>query len=216
MHKQIISHVSFDLDGTLVDSIPIMRTAWKETMLTFGLTIPFSSYAKLIGLPFPDIMRSLDLTDFLPDIQLVYFNNSKKYADQIAVLDGAYEVLQKLIKMNMSTSIITSKPRLAAEPLLARLNIVIDNLICGDDYTLGKPYIEPGKNLLTKIETPACQLLYVGDMIYDLQFAQNCGFQFIYYTNGGRNSLPNNLKNKYTEVASLSDIIERIKHVNDA
>ena len=56
-----IKHISFDLDGTLINSIPAMQQAWSETMLELGLAVGFDQYKKYIGLPFSSIMKKLNL-----------------------------------------------------------------------------------------------------------------------------------------------------------
>ena len=49
-------------------------------------------------------------------------------------------------------------------------------------------------------------MLYVGDMIFDLQFAQNLGAHFIHFTNEGENFLPKTLVNKVRSISKLMEI----------
>ena len=37
-----IKHISFDLDGTLIDSLPIMKVAWESSMVALSLNCGFS------------------------------------------------------------------------------------------------------------------------------------------------------------------------------
>ena len=39
-------HIIFDLDGTLINSFPIMAEAWKIVSNTFNLNISFNEYKK--------------------------------------------------------------------------------------------------------------------------------------------------------------------------
>ena len=55
-------HVAFDLDGTLVDSIPVMKVAWEASVSTLNIDCSFSEYKKYIGVPFPRILELLNLT----------------------------------------------------------------------------------------------------------------------------------------------------------
>ena len=40
-------HIIFDLDGTLINSLPIMEKAWKVVTNTFNLNISFYEYQKI-------------------------------------------------------------------------------------------------------------------------------------------------------------------------
>ena len=48
--------------------------------------------------------------------------------------------------------------------------------------------------------------LYIGDMIFDLQFAQNAEVDFLHFSNNGRNMLPKNLINSIKTVDKLIDL----------
>ena len=64
-----VKHISFDLDGTLINSIPGMKQAWSETILELGLAVGLDKYKKYIGLPFTDILRKLDMDRIEKEIE---------------------------------------------------------------------------------------------------------------------------------------------------
>ena len=208
MVKQSVKHVSFDLDGTLIDSFPAMEIAWKAVMIEFDIATPFSKYRKLVGLPFHEIMRQLELEDHLPMIQEVYIENSLQALSAVSIIDGTHELFSNLKDMNISTSIITSKPRKSAEIQLSRIGIQTKLLICGDDFSKGKPNSAAGDHLLQRLNLLPQDIVYVGDMIFDMQFAHNCNFNFLYFENNGRNKLPSNLLNKVNKVNNLREILQ--------
>jgi HAD superfamily hydrolase (TIGR01549 family) len=201
-----LKHVSFDLDGTLIDSIPAMKSAWESTMKEVGLTTPFVKYAKYVGLPFNVILERLELLEFSNEITDFYFDQSRKNHHQVHLIHGAKELLESLSSTGISTSIITSKPRTNAEFFCKNLKIETDFLLCGDDFYQGKPKIEPGKQLVAKLKINSDEVIYVGDMIFDLQFAANCGFDFVYFKNDNRNKLPRYLLNNVKSINKLSEL----------
>ena len=78
-----IKHISFDLDGTLINSIPVMQQAWSETMFELGLAVGFKEYKKYIGLPFSQIIEKFGMGKIENEIESLYFHKTKKYSNQI-------------------------------------------------------------------------------------------------------------------------------------
>ena len=178
-----VKHISFDLDGTLIDSFPVMKQAWSETMFELGLAVGFDNYKKYIGLPFKDILEKLNLIRMENEIKTLYFYNTKKRLKQINLINDAIKILDWCKKAKISTSIITSKPRANAEIIISNNHLDVDWVVCGDDNKKGKPFPDPGLQILENFTINADQMLYVGDMIFDLQFAQNLGAHFIHFNN---------------------------------
>ena len=52
-------HISFDLDGTMIDSIPLMKLSWENVNEKLNLGIGWDAYRKNIGLPFSQICKNL-------------------------------------------------------------------------------------------------------------------------------------------------------------
>lgn len=201
-----LKHVSFDLDGTLIDSIPAMKFAWEFTMHEIGLTVPFFKYARYIGLPFNVILARLELTELQSEITSIYFAKSLENSDEVRLIDGAQEIISHLETCGISTSIITSKPRENAEYFCKKTDLIVNELICGDDFTRGKPHQEPGHKLLSKLNINCEEVMYVGDMIFDFQFASNCDFDFVHFQNKGTNKMPENLLNNIKAIDELVEL----------
>ena len=64
--------IIFDLDGVLIDSIPNMKYALKQTSNSFGFNLSFEKYRKYIGLPFEQIMKKMGLKSNIPLIKKKY------------------------------------------------------------------------------------------------------------------------------------------------
>ncbi len=201
-----VNHISFDLDATLIDSYSVMHKAWSETMFDLGLAVGFDEYKRYIGLPFSKIMEKLGLERIESEIKVLYFKKTKNYADQINEVQGAHEVLEWCKKNKITTSIITSKPRANSKAIISKKKLNVDYVITEDDLKNGKPFPEPGLKVLEKFNINAKNMLYVGDTIFDLQFAQNLGAHFIHFTNKGKNSLPKNLVNNINSISNLIEI----------
>ena len=208
MSNKRFKHVSFDLDGTLIDSIPAMRFAWELAMQEIGLEVPFVKYRKYVGLPFNIILKHLGLDDFSKEIASIYFPKSLESFNKIRLMNGSLDIIDYLQVCGITTSIITSKPRQNAEYFCKKLNLNTNELICGDDTVEGKPYVEPGKMLLAKLCLDSEEVMYVGDMIFDFQFAINCGFDFVHFNNYGNSQMPNNLLNNIKSIENMNELKE--------
>ena len=205
-----INHISFDLDGTLVDSVPIMQMAWDYSMAALNLNCQFSEYRKYLGIPFPLILDALGLSAYEKEIAELYFNQTRLLASEVKPFPGAYEVFDWATRKGLSTSIITAKPRRNAEDLIARLKLQVELLICGDDHVYGKPNAFVADALFAKFDITPKQILYVGDMPVDYQFSLNVGMKFIFFDDLQRNKLPQNLVNEIDHISCLTELISFI------
>ena len=199
-------HIIFDLDGTLINSLPIMEKAWKVVTNTFNLNISFYEYKKYTGLPFDTIMNKLDLSSIGDEIKKVYFNETKKRSKEIKLIKGAKELILFLNKKEYLISIITSKPRKSFQGIKHLVPKCIDLVLCGDDTNFNKPDKNLINYLLSQYPNKTSNLTYIGDTIFDLQFSINANINFIFFNDNEKNKLPKNLINKVKTVDKLSKI----------
>ena len=199
-------HIIFDLDGTLINSLPIMEKAWKVVTNTFNLNISFYEYKKYTGLPFDTIMNKLSLSSIGDEIKKVYFNETKKRSKEIKLIEGAKELILFLNKKEYLISIITSKPRKSFQGIKHLVPKCIDLVLCGDDTNFNKPDKNLINYLLSQYPNKTSNLTYIGDTIFDLQFSINANINFIFFNDNEKNKLPKNLINKVKTVDKLSKI----------
>lgn len=204
-----IDHVSFDLDGTLIDSFPVMKRAWDEATRALGVACGFEEYRKYVGLPFPRILAHLGLEHLQAELSDLYFARTRAAAGEIRAVDGAADLLASLREAGLGLSIVTSKPRRNAEDIVGRMGFAVDVLVCGDDLPRGKPDPMAARHVSDRCGVAADRMLYVGDMIYDLLFALNSGMRFVLFAHDGPH-LPRNLRNPIASVTRLADIGEHL------
>jgi HAD superfamily hydrolase (TIGR01549 family) len=201
-----IKHVSFDLDGTLINSFATMKIAWEIATSELNINCGFAEYRRYVGLPFPKILNLLGLSNFEIELNQLYFANTRRLYDQIPLIEGADEILRWCRDQDLGTSIITSKPRRNSELILEKMGFEVDKLVCGDDLSRGKPDPMAGHLLCEAFTLAPADVLYVGDAIFDFQFALNAGMDFVLFDNHGDNRLPGNMLNPVTSVARLLEI----------
>ena len=80
-------HISFDLDGTLIDSKPLMKLSWDNVNTKLNLGIGWEMYRKNIGLPFSQICKNLSLEGVESEVYDLYFRfNQDKNCQEVGII----------------------------------------------------------------------------------------------------------------------------------
>lgn len=184
--------ILFDLDGTLIDSLPNVTDAANAVLSERGLPpLERKQTAGFVGLGeqvFMDRLIAATALDPLDrDAHMESFiGHYKVEALKTQLFPGAKDALNALKEKGFSLGLVTNKPRAPLLPTLetAGLSTVFDAVIAGDDLPKRKPYAEPIWHALKLIGAKTC--VYVGDSPTDAETAQNAGVPFVLYTEGIR------------------------------
>lgn len=182
--------IIFDLDGTLVDSAPIVGTILNELRFELGLaTLPLRSFYDWISLGGADlVVNALGIEKYDADIYLSKFRT--RYFEMTTPRDSVYpnvfSMLSRLRKNGFKLSICTNKPRRLVDKVLleTELSGYFDYVLAGDDISTKKPNPENvDKCLLAMNATPGSVVL-VGDSTVDEASARNSGVEFAFFSEG--------------------------------
>lgn len=135
-----VEELLFDMDGTLIDSIAAVETAWRTLAEEEGVKMPFGP--AFHGRTAADLVGSLVIAErFLPALRRLEELESDPTAPVVA-LPGASELLTGLTPDRWS--IVTSAARPVALARLTAAGLGMPAvLITGDDVARGKPDPEP-------------------------------------------------------------------------
>ena len=78
-----INHISFDLDGTLIDSLPLMRESWTHATKKIGVDTPWIQFRENIGLQFEKICANLGLENVSNELADEYFGFNRENLHKI-------------------------------------------------------------------------------------------------------------------------------------
>ena len=144
--------VIFDLDGTILDSMPAHVAAWRSVGREFGLeldeaflyrnegNLDWESLIKSFRPSKPDWARD-DFMKLLGRQQEVYLD---QYADSVSVYPEAVPLLERLKASGTRTAIVTSsRRRVLSEALRDWLDRYFACVITGDQVSRSKPHPEP-------------------------------------------------------------------------
>ena len=203
--------VLFDLDGTLIDSVPDIAAATDSMLESIGMA-PAGEVKvnRWVGNGAAALVKRALLNDDLGDeLHQQNFPNEADdpaYVHAYARFESAYEqrltaatglyadvehVLDRLRGAGMKMALITNKPRRFAVPLLAALKIDhhFSCVLCGDDLPHKKPHPLPVQTALKALGVEAHEALMVGDSISDVKSAYLAGVKSVAVTYGYNHGL---------------------------
>jgi phosphoglycolate phosphatase len=182
--------VLFDLDGTLIDSLPDVTAA-----LNFALERDESNALKVSDVRLmvgqgaePMIKLALKLLNepLEPNqIKTVLSSFLSRYADFPDVLTqtypGVYDVLEQLRTADVKMGICTNKPLRTTTPVLTALKLeqYFEVVVCGDQVTNQKPDGRHVIDTLALMNADKATSVLVGDSDNDISAAQNANISSI-------------------------------------
>lgn len=194
-----IKHVSFDLDGVLIDSMSAMKKAWDYVKDKHNLEATFEQYAEHIGREFSDILQRIGVEESLVhSVRSDYEEASASYAAEIKPMFNALAGLKSLSRNGVKLSVVTSKSSDRTSAILANLfsDVSFDAVITPDQVSQGRGKPSPDPLLLAciKVGVEPSASVYIGDMEVDRLAAKSAGVNFI-HANWG-----------YGTITTLSDV----------
>ena len=189
--------VMFDLDGTLIDSVPDIAVAIDRMLEGIGRKAAGeervrnwvgNGSAALVArallnrlVPSEEIPQAIENLQADPTglwdkgvagFQDHYSNNCAEYT---RIYPGVIEFLDHLAVRQVPMAILTNKPTLFTDPILEALKLdhYFQQVVCGDTCERKKPAPDQLNYLLEKFATKPQQALMVGDSINDVLAARH-------------------------------------------
>jgi beta-phosphoglucomutase len=144
-HEQFKAAI-FDLDGVVVDTIPLHFKAWKRMFTEYGMKFTFQDYKeKVDGIPRVNggraILRDLSTQELIKatDKKQKYFLEYLK-KEKIPIFKTTVKLMKELRNKGIKIAVISSSKNasyiLEKTGIIKLLNVEVD----GNDITKGKPH----------------------------------------------------------------------------
>ena len=172
--------VLFDLDGTLIDSVRLILDSYHHTLAAHGLP-PRSDEEWLRGVGTPLTAQFAEWRDEAGTLEALIATyrkyNLEHHDRMVTVYPGVVEAVTRLKAEGIATGLVTSKNRAGALRglTLARLESLMDVLVCADEVTNPKPHPEPVETAVRLLRAERVSTVYVGDSIHDMQSGRAAG-----------------------------------------
>ncbi len=212
--KMNIFSVLFDLDGTLLDTIPDLASACNSMRVDLGLPeLPVETIATFVGkgsenlvkraltdLPNPPENQSQALESFYYHYHLCNGRHSRLYP-------GVLEGLDDFQSQGVRLAVVTNKPEQFARPLLEKTGLAhyFELIVGGDTCPRKKPDPMPFLHACEQMQIDPAQTLVVGDSVNDAQAARAAGIPVLLVPYGYNEGLDVQSLDSDGIVASIAD-----------
>ena len=191
MTARPVDAVLFDLDGTLVDSLPTIALAMRDALRLYGIEKDVEDIYPLIGPPIEIMAQqlgaSVEIGNRIGDEYRRVYDST--YIHQTPPCAGAAELLDALDAAGVSYGIVTNKierqGRLMLEVMgwTERVSVVLGRDSAG---AAAKPDPEAALIALRSLDGSPERAAFVGDTEFDLRCGRNAGLALVIGVIGAR------------------------------
>jgi phosphoglycolate phosphatase len=172
----------FDLDGTLIDSLPDLTDAANAVRRHFALApLAPEEVRKLVGQGARSLVeRALPgagAEQVEAGLQLFLDYNLAHITDKTRVYPGVCETLEALQGQAVSLCILSNKNVALCREVLSRLGIgrYFPTIVGADSFPFRKPSPEPVLALLKQFQVATREAVMIGDSINDMAAGEGAG-----------------------------------------
>lgn len=174
--------VLFDLDGTLADTIPLIVTCFRQTMLKHRpLEEPDDDrLLASIGRPLRDTLRDFEPDEAKAELlrQSYVAYQHTLHDDMVSAFPGAVEEVERLTGIGMPIAIVTSKGREMTDRTMEVCGLTphFRTVVTATDVVNAKPHPEPVFMALEALRVGVGRrVLFVGDSPHDIDAGRAAG-----------------------------------------
>jgi mannitol-1-/sugar-/sorbitol-6-phosphatase len=181
--------ILFDLDGVIIDSEPLHEKAFRQTSLHLGRDLTQEEVASLKGTV--EEIGAAKLLEYNPTATLSvvevmeYHNNTfKALFDQMRLIPGSREFIQKAHKKGFKLGLTTSALRENQQRIFEMFNLgpFFSTIITGQDIINGKPHPEPYLKTAEKLGVAPTNALVIEDSVNGVRSGKAAGCRVIAIT----------------------------------
>ena len=215
----MISSVLVDLDGTVIDSAPVIGTVLNKLRRGRGQhDLPLSDFRSLVGLGPTALVATaleLELGDVPEAIQEFRILYAKMPTSKSSLNAGAARMFEDLNNIGISIGLVSNKPEYLCRKLLLETDILrwFDTIVGGDTISWCKPSAEPLLRALSDLNANSDNALYVGDTSIDQLAAESAGVRFVYYNSNYDDSVARH--SVWASISRLDQLVNIVKGEND-
>jgi len=210
-----------DLDGTLADSLGVMKAVFVAFHARHGLTSTDADFDKANGPPLTEIVSGIRSRHGLPEtaaeLLAEYWRILEGEFIAVAAVDGADELLRVASERGWISAVVTSSSERVAREWLRRrgLDGFISDVIGAESVREGKPSPAPYRVALERTGADAQASIAVEDSRSGLSSARGAGLFTFFLDRGGAGAPHDEAANTgarggFETIRSLREVLPRI------
>ena len=162
--------VVFDLDGTLLDSLPLVLAAIAHAIEPYGARPTMDIFSHLGGPPERFMSGLVRDPAHVPDALRRMESFHRDNEQLIQPFAGAAEMIARLAGAEVPIGVWTGRDRESTDRMLRRhgLDAAFGAVVCGDDLPTHKPDPEGLREILRRLGAISDEAIYVGDADVDV------------------------------------------------
>jgi len=186
----LIDTILFDLDGTLVDSAPLVGAILNNMRARQGRsTLPLNNYRQWISLGAAELVgQALEAQS--QDVPALVLEFRRHYRELPTPTDtlfpGVVETMVALVSSGVRLGICSNKPEHLCRKVLLETGLTdfFGAVVGGDTVSQAKPSRQPVDHALEMLGGPNVSAILVGDSTVDQRAARAAQLPFVFFTGG--------------------------------
>ncbi|HTO04648.1 MAG TPA: HAD-IA family hydrolase [Opitutus sp.] len=179
--------VVFDLDGTLLDSMPMILQMFGHAIHPFAQPLTEEAWRLHLGGPPRRILERVLADASHVDQALVRLESyQRSHSKTIAAFEGMSAILEDLERVNLPVGLWTGRDRESTLELIEvhKMGRILRVCICGDDLMTHKPDPEGLAVALRGLDADPAESVFVGDSEVDVLAGAALGVRTVWITHG--------------------------------
>lgn len=207
--SRIVAAVIFDLDGTLVDSVPALEDAYGAFLSARGRMPSRGEFIEMNGPSISEIVGELKrrhaLAEPIADLSAAYGELvNRAYRERVRPFAGAEALLRRCRALGFRLALATAAPRRVASELLERLGWSewFARCVGGDEVMRAKPHPDLYALCLARLAIQAGEAVAVEDSEHGEAAARAAGLEVL-RVDARRAAVP-------TELLRIGEVLARM------
>jgi beta-phosphoglucomutase len=204
-----LAAVIFDLDGVLVDTVPLHFKAWQKLFSEYGKSFSFQDYKdKVDGIPSIDGAKAVlsefserDLYEMVARKREYFFNLAKE--EGITPYQSSITLVKELKEQHIKVAVISSSKSARENLQIAGISDLFEVVVTTNDIDKGKPEPEIFLKAAQVLEVLPKDCVVFEDALLGVEAAKKAGMKCIgidRYDNPGRLHSADNVITDMSEI----------------